>query len=57
LAAHGEQHLLELARKYGVQYIVIDRQSGPRRLDLPRVYPSVFETTTPTYEVYRVPSE
>ena len=55
LAAHGEQRLEELARKYDAQYIMIDRHTSPRSLLLPRVYPTGFEMARPTYEIYRVP--
>ncbi len=54
LAIHGEERLVELARKHGADYIVIDRSKTRRRLLLPRVYPTdPFESSS--YEVYRVP--
>ena len=55
LAAHGEQRLLELAEKYGAQYILLDRYPGRRPLRLPRVYPDLFDDRQAFYEVYQVP--
>jgi hypothetical protein len=55
LAAHGEERLLELAEKYGAQYILVDRYLRPRRLLLPRVYPDRFSDREAFYEVYQVP--
>jgi hypothetical protein len=53
LAAHGEPRLLELSRKYGFRYIIIDRGISTRRLKFPRVYP---EASPAIYEIYRVPT-
>jgi hypothetical protein len=55
LSALGEERLVELAWKYGADYIVIDRNTSTRPLLLPRVYPGDFELERPVYEVYRVP--
>jgi hypothetical protein len=55
LVAHGEDRLRALADKYGADYVVLDRYAGPRRLLYPRVYPPGFETTSSSYEVYRIP--
>jgi hypothetical protein len=55
LVAHGEQRLEELADTYDAQYIMIDRDTSPRPLLLPRVYPANFDMACPTYEIYRVP--
>jgi hypothetical protein len=54
LAAHGEQGLRDLARKYGADYVVVDRCASPRPLLLPRLYPPGAGATS-AYEVYRVP--
>jgi hypothetical protein len=56
LVAHGEDRLVELARKYDADFILIDRDISRRSLLLPRVYPTGFEMARPTYELYRVPS-
>lgn len=55
LSAQGEVRLLELARKYSFQYIVLDRAVSPRRLRFPQIYPNAAPAS-PYYEVYRVPS-
>lgn len=55
LAAHGEQKLQELGRKYNAQYVVVDRCFSPRRLSLPRLYPPGFSSATTAYEVYQLP--
>jgi hypothetical protein len=54
LASHGEQHIIELARKHDAQYILIDRHHSQRRLGLPRVYPTPWQPDA-TYEIYRIP--
>jgi hypothetical protein len=55
LAAHGEAGLVELAHKYGAQYVLVDRYLGHRPLLLPRVYPDRLTDPQVLYEVYRVP--
>lgn len=54
LATHGEQGLRELARKYGADYVVVDRCVSPRPLLLPRLYPP-GPAAASAYEVYQVP--
>ena len=54
LAAHGEQGLRELAKKYGADYVVLDRCVSPRPLSLRRVYPPVFSNAASAYEVYLI---
>jgi hypothetical protein len=54
LAAFTDAELIELARKYDVAYIVIDRTRSGRRLGLPKIYP-VGNEVNPSFEVYRVP--
>ena len=54
LVMHGEDRLLELAEKYDVDYILVDRPVSRRPLLLPRVYPPEFVELEPSYEVYRV---
>ncbi len=54
LAAHGERGLRELARKYGADYVVLDRCASPRPLRLRRVYPPIFSNEASAYEVYFV---
>jgi hypothetical protein len=54
LAAHGEQRLRELAKKYGADYVVLDRCVSPRPLSLPRVYPPGFSAAASAYEVYSI---
>lgn len=61
LVMHGEDRLKELADKYDVDYILVDRTVSRRPLLLTRVYPPAFnerETELdpgldPSYEVYR----
>jgi hypothetical protein len=54
LAAHSDAQLLALARKYGAQYLVMERFRAPRSLPFERVYPETsFENLY--YEVYRLP--
>jgi hypothetical protein len=55
LSAHGEERLIQLAHKFDADYILIDRDTSPRPLLLPRVYPTGYEMARPTYELYRVP--
>jgi len=55
LVMHGEDRLLELADKYDVDYILVDRTVSRRALLLPRIYPPSFGKLDPSYEVYRVP--
>jgi hypothetical protein len=54
LAAFSDAELVELARKYGATYIVIDRTKARRRLDLAKAYP-VGNELNPSFEVFRVP--
>lgn len=54
LVMHGEQRLVELSRRYGGQYIVLDRDFSRRGLLLPRVFPTPWDDPC-SYEVYRVP--
>lgn len=54
LTAHSDATLLDLARKYDAQYILIDRARAVRRLGFERVYPSPPQRNA-YYEVYRVP--
>lgn len=54
LAAFSDAELIELARKYEVAYIVVDRTRSGRRLGLAKVYP-VGNEVNPSFEVYRVP--
>jgi hypothetical protein len=54
LAKQEEEGLLEMGKKYGFKYIVVDR-SRSRRLNFPRLYPVAPEQVF--YEVYRVPDQ
>jgi hypothetical protein len=54
LVAHREQGLLELAKKYQFQYVVVDRGVSQGNLAFPLVYPNELAEPN-TYEVYRVP--
>jgi len=54
LAAHGERGLRELAKKYGAEYVVLDRCVNSRPLSLRRVYPPVFSNAASAYEVYSI---
>jgi hypothetical protein len=54
LAAHGEQGLRELAKKYGTEYVVLDRCVSPRPLLLQRVYPPNSSAAGSAYEVYSI---
>ncbi len=55
LAAFTDAELVALARKYGCQYIVIDRTRSSRRIELPSVYP-LYREENPAFEVFRVPA-
>jgi hypothetical protein len=55
LVWHGEQRLVELARKYEADYVLIDRNVSLRPLLLPRVYPTALDGPGRCYEVYAVP--
>ncbi|MBW3600435.1 MAG: hypothetical protein KY475_24625, partial [Planctomycetes bacterium] len=52
-ATHSEARLLDLARKYDAQYILVDRLRTPRSLSFERVYPQSI-SENPYYVVYRV---
>jgi hypothetical protein len=53
LTASSDAELLDLAREYGVKYIVIERNQATRRPGFERVYPEAsFENLH--YEVYRL---
>jgi hypothetical protein len=54
LAAHSDQQLLALGRKYGATYLVLDRTRAQRALGFERVYPE-FRGQQAAYEVYRLP--
>jgi uncharacterized protein DUF6798 len=54
LAAFSDAQLVALARKYGCQYIVIDRTRSGRRIELPAVFP-LYREENPAFEVFRVP--
>jgi hypothetical protein len=54
LGAHSPSELLQLARKYDAQYVLVDRQRAGKPLTWTRVYPA-FEEDNPVFEVYRVP--
>ncbi|QDU31219.1 hypothetical protein ETAA8_63720 [Anatilimnocola aggregata] len=54
LAAHSDDELVRLARKYNATYIVLDRARAERGLKLPRIYPT-FPGENQAYEVYFVP--
>jgi hypothetical protein len=54
LAAFTDAELVGLARRYGCNYIVIDRTRSSRRIGLPSVYP-LFREENPVFEVFRVP--
>jgi len=51
-----EQRLLELAKKYDAQYVVVDRCDEASALNLPRVYPT-GEHFNVSFEVYRIGGE
>jgi hypothetical protein len=55
LAGSGVEPLAELARKYGAQYVIVDRTRTFGPLGMRRIYPFVSELN-PTYEVYRTAS-
>jgi hypothetical protein len=55
LAAHGTPRLLELARQYDADYVLIDRAAGRQAVDLPRVFPVASDEANRFYEVYAVP--
>ncbi len=52
LTGLGEQRLVELARRYGAEFILVDEFLGGRRLALPAVYPT--DDTPTAFRVYRV---
>jgi hypothetical protein len=54
LAAHSDEQLAALARKYDAHFIVIDRTRAVRRLRFKRVYPAESHENL-YYEVYRLP--
>jgi hypothetical protein len=54
LLAHRRPRIMELSRKYGFRYIVVDRGVSTRAIDFPRVYPEPDRPSS-IYEVYRVP--
>jgi hypothetical protein len=54
LAAFSDKELMELARKYGVRYVVVDETRAARRLGLKRVYP-VLREQNQSFGVYRIP--
>ncbi len=53
LAAQTDSRLLDVAREFRAQYIVVARSRYGRPMSLPRLYPNRFEENA-TYEVYRV---
>jgi hypothetical protein len=55
LAAHGDEGLMRLAKKYGFEYVIIDRGVSSAGLGFPRVYPSSGNEAS-IYEVYLVPA-
>jgi hypothetical protein len=54
LTGLGEQRLIELARRYGAEYVLVDEFLGKRQLDLPIVYPRDDKPTA--FRVYRMAS-
>jgi hypothetical protein len=54
LAAFSDAELLDLARKYGASYIVVDLTRAQRRIGLPKLYPE-FARENASFAVYRVP--
>lgn len=54
LAGHGAAGLVELARRYGAEYIVVDEHLSRRRLPLPVLFPPADREAA--FRVYRVPS-
>lgn len=54
LAGHGAAGLVELARRYGAEYIVVDEHLSGRILPLPVLYPPAEREAA--FRVYRVPS-
>ena len=56
LAAFTDAELLGLARKYGAQFVVIDRTRARRPIGLPRIYPLLREDND-SFDVYRVPPQ
>ena len=54
LAAFSDDELIALARKYGAQYIVIDRTRA-QPADRPAASLSAVREDNPSFEVYRVP--
>ena len=55
LAAHTPEELLDLGRRYGVRYVVIDRTLSQSGLPFRRVYPERWQLDS-LYEVYELPS-
>jgi hypothetical protein len=53
LVAHGEPSLRELARRFGAEYVILDRTISRRPLGLQRVYPTTADPNA-SFEVYRV---
>jgi hypothetical protein len=56
LTAHSDARLLELARKYGADYLVIERSRATRKPGFERVYPEASIENL-YYEVYRLPRQ
>lgn len=57
LAAHSDEQLAAIAKKYQAQYIVLDRTRAQRPLqNFRRVYPP-FRSQNPAYDVYLVPPD
>jgi hypothetical protein len=54
LGGWSDEQLIEHARKYQAQYILVDRTRTRRRLGLPRLYPTGW-TWRPMFELYEVP--
>lgn len=52
LTGLGERRLVELARRYGAEYVLVDEFLGRRKLDLPAVYPA--GDVPAAFRVYRV---
>ncbi len=56
ITAHRDRKLMELARKYNAQYLIVDRTRCYRTPKFPRVYPPRGSRGV-AYEVYRIPVE
>ena len=54
LAAFSDAELVQIARKYGARYVLIDHSRATRRINLPRVY-AVPEGPNPAFVIYLVP--